>query len=157
MLRRVIVPLAIVVMLPSVASAGYTYYGTHMGFAQGAHQMVLGGQLQFNGIAPRMAFVPGLDYGFSDRSSVLTLNTDFHVNLTYDTTWQPYVGAGVSMDVWSKANRTGRDEDPLRPGGQLIMGIATYNHGGRFFTELKLGVRDSPEVKMLAGWNLRAP
>lgn len=155
MLRRVILPLAILVMLPSAASADFSYYGTHMGFARGAHQMVVGGQLQYNGIAPRVAFVPGLDYGFGDQRSVLTLNTDFHANLTYDTTWQPYVGAGVSMDVWSKSDGVGREQDPLRPGGQLIMGIATYNRGGRFFSELKLGVRDSPEMKLLAGWNMR--
>src|SRR5580765_942658 len=74
MLRRVILPLAILVMLPSAASADFSYYGTHMGFAQGAHQMVVGGQLQYNGIAPRLAFVPGLDYGFGNQRSVLTLN-----------------------------------------------------------------------------------
>ena len=155
MFRRVIFSLAILVTLPSAASADFTYAGMHLGVAQGAHQMVVGGQLQFNGIAPRMAFVPGLDYGFRDRNSVLTLNSDFHVNLSYDPTWQPYVGAGVSMDVWSESQRAGGGEDALRPGGQLIVGAATYNRGGRFFSELKLGIRDSPEMKLLAGWNMR--
>ena len=157
MLRRVISTLAILVMLPSAASARSTYCGTHMGFAQGPDQMVVGGQLQFNGIAPRMAFVPGIDYGFGPRSnSVVAVNADFHLNLTYDTTWQPYLGAGVSTNVWSEADRAGNRQDVLQPGGQLIVGAATYNRGGRFFTELKLGFRDSPEMKMLAGWNLRS-
>jgi len=154
MLRRVIMTLAVLVMLPSVASAAFTYYGPHMGFSQGPDQMVVGGQLQFNGVAPRMAFVPGVDYGFSEANSVLTLNADFHVNLTYDTAWQPYVGAGVGVNAWSERNRdTGRD---TQPGGQLILGAATYNRaGGRFFTEMKLGLGDAPEIRVLAGWNHR--
>lgn len=156
MLRRVISTLAILVTLPSAASARSTYCGTHMGFAQGPDQLVVGGQLQFNGIAPRMAFVPGIDCGFRDQNSVVALNADFHVNLTYDTTWQPYVGAGVSTNVWSESARAGGNQAATGPGGQLIMGAATYNRGGRFFTELKLGFRDTPEMKLLAGWNMRS-
>ena len=156
MLRRVISTLAILVMLPSAASARSTYCGTHMGFAQGPDQMVVGGQLQFNGIAPRMAFVPGIDYGFRDGNSVLGLNGDFHLNLTYDTTWQPYVGAGVSMNVWSEGNPNRVSQDGSRPGSQAILGVAAFNRsGGRFFTELKLGFGGAPETKLLAGWNMR--
>lgn len=155
MLRRVISTLAILVMLPTAASARSTYAGTHLGFSQGPDQMVLGGQLQFNGIAPRMAFVPGIDYGISDGNSSVAVNTDFHVNLTYDTTWQPYLGGGVSMNVWEEANQARGSRDGPRPGGQLIFGAATYNGGGRFFTELKFGFGGAPDLKLLAGWNLR--
>lgn len=161
MLQRVIMTLAVLVMLPSAASArSFNYYGTHMGFGQGPDQMVVGGQLQCNGVAPRMAFVPGLDYDFSNVSRDLTLNADFHYNLTYETAWQPYVGAGVAMNVWSQTTGDSRNERAERnspqAGGQLIVGAATRNGtGGRFFTELKLGLGGAPEFKVLAGWNLR--
>ena len=158
MLRRAIMTLAILVMLPSAASASsFTFYGTHLGFAQGPDEMVFGGQLQWNGVAPRMAFVPGLDYTFSDRTSnsFMTLNTDLHYNLTYETSWQPYFGAGVGVNVWSDGVRR-RGED-TGPGAHMIVGVATRNHsGGRFFTEMKLGFGDSPAMMMLAGWNLRS-
>ena len=162
MLQRVIMTLAVLVMLPSAASAGsFNYYGMHMGFGQGPDQMVIGGQLQCNGVAPRMAFVPGLDYTFNDASKDLAVNADFHYNLTYETAWQPYVGAGVAMNVWSQTTTDSRRDERnastgVQPGGQLIVGAATRNGtGGRFFTELKLGLGDAPEFKMLAGWNLR--
>ncbi len=155
MLRRALLPLAILVMMPTAASARSTYAGTHLGFSQGPDQMVVGGQLQFNGIAPRMAFVPGVDYGFRDGHSELAVNSDFHVNLTYDTTWQPYVGAGVSLNVW-ETNQGVRTRDTPQAGGQVIFGLATFNRsGGRFFTELKFGFADSPEMKLLAGFNMR--
>lgn len=156
MLQRVIITLAILVMLPSAASAGsFKYYGPHVGFGQGPDQTVIGGQLQWNGVAPRMAFVPGIDYGFNEVSSVIALNGDFHYQLTYDTAWQPYVGAGVGLHVWQDRVRPERGSD-TQPGGHLIVGAAIRNQsGGRFFTEMKLGLGDSPDLKLLAGLNLR--
>lgn len=155
MLRRSIVTLATLVLLPSAASAGaFKYYGPHLGFSQGPDQMVVGGQLQWNGVAPRLAFVPGIDIGFSENNSVATVNGDFHYNLSYDTTWQPYVGAGVALTMWSDSATPGTSGPD--PGGSLIVGAAVYNRtGGRFFTEVKMGLGDTPELKLLAGWNLR--
>ena len=99
MLQRAIMVLAILVILPAAASAGaINYYGAHMGFGQSPDQTVIGGQLQMNGVAPRMAFVPGIDYAFNDLNSVVTLNGDFHYNLTYETAWQPYVGLGAAVN-----------------------------------------------------------
>jgi len=156
MRHRVIITLAILVLLPAVASAGpFNYYGPHIGFGQGPDQTVFGGQLQWNGIAPRMAFVPGIDYGFNDVSSVLTLNADFHYQLSYETAWQPYVGLGAEVNVWR--DNGSRDAGQTETGGHLIVGAATRNRsGGRFFTELKLGMGGAPDMKMLLGWNLRS-
>ena len=156
MRHRVIMTLAMLVLLPAAASAGpFTYYGPHIGFGQGPDQTVIGGQLQWNGVAPRMAFVPGVDYGFNDVSSVLTLNGDFHYNLSYSTAWQPYVGLGAEVNIWHD-NGSG-DPSTTQTGGHLIVGAATRNRtGGRFFSELKLGLGDSPEMKLLLGWNLRS-
>jgi len=161
MLQRAIMALAILVILPAAASAGaITYYGAHMGFGQSPDQTVIGGQLQMNGVAPRMAFVPGIDYAFNDLNSVVTLNGDFHYNLTYETAWQPYVGLGAAVNLRSQPSPRNRNErvdrtDP-QARGELIVGAAIRNHGGgRFFTEMKLGFGESPGLKMLAGWNVR--
>jgi hypothetical protein len=155
MRHRVIITLAILVLLPAAASAGpFNYYGPHMGFGQGPNQTVIGGQLQWNGVAPGMAFVPGIDYGFNDVSSVVTLNGDFHYQLSHETAWQPYVGLGAEVNVWRDSES--RDASETKTGGHLIVGAATRNRtGGRFFTELKLGFSDAPDMKMLLGWNMR--
>jgi hypothetical protein len=158
MLRRslaTLAMLAMLVLLPAAASAGaFTYYGPHLGFSQGPDHMVVGGQLQWNGVAPRLAFVPGIDVGFADATSIATLNGDFHYNLSYDTAWQPYVGAGVALTLWS--DRASPAASGPESGGSLILGAAVFNRsGGRFFTELKLGLGDAPDLKVLAGWNLR--
>ncbi len=163
MRHRVIMTLAFLVLLPAAASAGpFTYYGPHLGFGQGPDQTVIGGQLQWNGVAPRMAFVPGVDWGFNDISSVLTLNGDFHYQLSHETTWQPYVGMGAEINAFRRTETEGRNRNETTTtgtdaGGHLILGMATRNRtGGRFFTELKLGLGDSPDMKFLLGWNLRS-
>jgi hypothetical protein len=156
MRHRVIMTLAILVLLPATASAGpFNYYGPHVGFGQGPDQTVIGGQLQWNGVAPRTAFVPGIDYGFNDLGSVLTVNADFHYQLSYETAWQPYAGLGAEMNVWRDNGLGGTRQ--TQSGGHLIVGAAIRNRsGGRFFTELKLGLGDTPDMKMLLGWNLRS-
>ena len=156
MRRLVILTLAILVTVPAAATAGsFTYYGAHLGFGQNPDQTVIGGQLQWNGVAPRMAFVPGIDLGFNDAESVLTLSGDLHYQLTHETTWQPYVGAGVGVNAWRDEVRPAGSD--TRAGGELVVGAATRNRsGGRFFTEMKLGFGDSPELKVMAGWNYRA-
>lgn len=157
MRHRVIITLAILVLLPAAASAGpFTYYGPHLGLGQGPDQTVIGGQLQWNGIAPRMAFVPGIDYGFNDLSSVVTLNGDFHYQLSYETAWQPYVGLGAEVNVWRDNQGRNTSGNVSETGGHLIVGAATRNRsGGRFFTELKLGMGNAPDMKFLLGWNMR--
>ena len=156
MRHRVFITLAFLVLLPAAAAAGpFTYYGPHLGFGQGPDQTVIGGQLQWNGVAPRMAFVPGIDYGFNDFSSVVTLNGDFHYQLSYETAWQPYVGLGAEVNVWRENDLSNGGQ--TETGGHLIVGAATRNRsGGRFFTELKLGFGGGPDMKMLLGWNLRS-
>ena len=155
MLKRVIATVAILVMLPSAASASsFKYYGPHMGFMQSPDMTVLGGQLQWNGVAPRMAFVPGVDYGSGQFNSVLTLNGDFHYQLTNETKWQPYVGGGVGVNMWRDEIRPRNDNTQAE--GHLILGAAVFNKsGGRFFTEMKLGLGDTG-IRLLAGWNMRA-
>lgn len=158
MMRRSGFAFAILVMLstmtPAAASAGsFTYYGPHLGFAQGPDQFLVGGHMQWNGVAPRVAFVPGIDLGLASELTLIELNGDFHYQLTSGTHWQPYLGGGVGLEFPSGGNGN-RD---ATAGGHLIVGAAVPNGGsGRFFTELKLGFGDSTDLKVTAGWNLRA-
>jgi hypothetical protein len=158
MLRRHLLAIALPMMLPaalpSTASAGsFTYYGPHLGIGQGPDQFVVGGQMQWNGVAPRIAFVPGIDFGLGNDNTLVELNGDFHYQLATSTGWQPYLGGGIGLDFVSGGTGTG---DNSTAGGHLIVGAAVPNGaGGRFFTEVKLGFGDTTDLKVMAGWNLR--
>ena len=158
MLRRTLLALALVAMLPAASFAGsFTAFGPHLGFSQGPNQFVIGGHLQWGDVAPQLDFVPGIDLGFGDNVTLISLNGDFHYRIQTKTTWQPYVGGGVGLHFASFDNPGfGQNDSSTDAGGHFIAGadVATKGHS-RFFAEIKLGFGDSPDLKGLAGWSFR--
>jgi hypothetical protein len=160
MLRRSLLALAILVMIPAASFAGpFTAYGPHLGFSSGPDQFVVGGQLQWGDVAPRLDFVPSVDLGFGDNATLVSLNGDFRYRLDTRTSWQPYLGGGVGLHFISVNSNgpLGTDNSDTRAGGHFIAGadVATQNRS-RFFVEMKLGFADAPDFKALAGWSFRA-
>lgn len=158
MLRRSLFALALLAVLPAASFAGsFTAFGPHLGFSQGPDQFVIGGHLQWGDIAPQLDFVPGIDIGFGDRTTAVSLNGDFHYRIDTKTQWQPYVGGGVGIHFYSfDRPGPGQDDSATQAGGHFIAGadVATQHHS-RFFAELKLGFADSPDFKALAGWSFK--
>jgi hypothetical protein len=161
MLRRPFIALALLAMLPLAASAGsFNSYGPEIGFSQSPDQLVIGGHLNWNSVAPHLDFSPGIDLGLGDNLTLVTFNGDFHYRIVTNTSWQPYIGGGMGMHFVSADNgfggRTSSNSD-LHAGGHFIAGATIPTQGkSRFFTELKLGFGDSPDLKAIAGWNFRA-
>lgn len=160
MLRRSILALAILIMVPAASYAqSFTAYGPHVGFSSGPDQFVVGGQLQMGSVAPRLDFVPSADLGFGDNMTLVSLNGDFRYRLDTRTTWQPYVGGGVGIHFVSFNNNGpgNSDNSDTVAGGHLLFGADVANaNRSRFFVELKLGFADAPDMKALAGWSFRA-
>lgn len=158
MLRRSLLAFAILVMLPAAAAAGaFTYYGPQLGFSSGPDQFVVGGHLQWNNVAPRLDFAPGVDLGFGNSETLVSLNGDFHYRIATSTTWQPYVGGGVGIHFANASGSTTTGSSDTRAAGHFIVGAMVPAAGrSRFFTELKLGMGDGPDLKALAGWNYRS-
>ena len=160
MLRRSILALAILGMIPSASIArSFTAYGPHLGFSSGPDQFVIGGQLLMGEVAPRLDFVPSADLGFGDNSTLVSINGDFRYRLDTRTTWQPYVGGGVGIHFLSVNNNgpLGTDNSDTVVGGHFLFGADVANaNNSRFFLELKLGFADAPDLKALAGWSFRA-
>lgn len=157
-MRRAVLALAILAMLPAASTAGpFTAFGPHLGFSQAPDQVVLGGHLQWGDVAPQLDFVPGVDLAFGDHTTLVSLNGDFHYRISTNTQWQPYVGGGIGVHFFSfDAPAIGAGTSSTNAGGHFIAGadVATKSNS-RFFAELKLGLGDSPDFKALAGWSFR--
>lgn len=158
MLRRSLRALALLAVLPVTSSAApFAAFGPHLGFSSGPNQFVVGGQLQWVDVAPELDFVPSVDLGIGDNTTLVSLNGDFHYRLDTRTQWQPYVGGGVGIHFFSYDNvGPGVDRSATRAGGQFIAGadVETKNRS-RFFAELKVGFADSPDFKAMAGWSFK--
>src|SRR5262249_61113531 len=158
-LRRSLLALALVAVLPALACAGpFTAYGPEFGFTSGPDQFFAGGHLKWGGVAQQLDFVPGIDLGFGENSTIVSLNGDFHYRLQTKTTWRPYLGGGIGIQFVSSDNSgPSPDHSNTATGGHLIAGADVLAKGGsRFFTELKLGFSDSPDLKVSAGFNFSA-
>jgi hypothetical protein len=159
MLRRILVALALLLaVLPVTASAGaFTSWGPELGFSSGPNQIVVGGHLQVRDVAPELDFVPGLDLGFGDNQTLVSINGDFRYRFQVKSQWVPYVGAGLAVHFYSFDNPgPGVDNSDTKAGGHIIGGaqVLTKNKS-TFFAELKLGLGDSPDFKAMAGWSFK--
>ncbi len=156
-MKRFLGCLAFALLWPAAANAAEIYgAGPRIGFSTDPDQLVLGGQVQVGEVAPDLDFVPNLELGFGDHATVIAFNLDmhyrFHLN---DTNWAPYLGAGVGIN-FIEVNLPAPFEDvsDTEVGGNFIVGAEVPTQSGsRFFSELKLGLGDIPDLKLLVGWN----
>ena len=160
MLRKWILACALAALLPAAAHAQdrlTTAFGPRIGVSLDPDQLVLGGQLEMGELAPDLTFVPNLELGFGDDITTIQLNGDVHYHfLVSGSAWRPYVGGGIGVAFYSIDLPPGfSGDDSFTEVGLNIIGgaIVPTQSGSRFFTELKLGIADLPEVKILVGWN----
>jgi hypothetical protein len=161
MLRKALLCAALVALLPAAASAQKPIVagiGPHVGFGVDPDQLLLGGQAIIGEIAPNLTFDPGLELGFGDDQTIISLNFDLHYHFALsNSSWRPYVGAGMGIHfVQFDAPPGFEDDNDTDVGGDFIVGAgAPTASGNRFFTELKFGLGDGYSLRGLVGWNFK--
>jgi hypothetical protein len=162
MMKRMVVLLAFAALLPASAFAANTAavstYGVRAGFSSGPDQLVLGGQMSIGEVAPSLSFDPNVELGVGDNVTLIALNLDMHYHFDLrDTAWSPYLGAGAGINFYSvDLPQPFADDSFTRVGGNIILGASVPTRSGnQFFGEMKLGLGDTPDWKLLVGWNFR--
>jgi hypothetical protein len=161
MLKRwmVVCVLCLLAPLPAqAASAVVGGWGPRIGVSLNPDQLVLGGQLIIGEIAPDVTFDPNLELGVGDDVTVIALNLDAHYHFAIEgSTWRPYAGGGIGINFISfDLPPPARDDSVTEIGLNVILGAGVPTQSGnRFFAELKFGIGDIPDLKMLVGWNFR--
>jgi hypothetical protein len=161
MLRRVLVLCALGALLPVAALAAEPLqagWGPRVGFSVNPDQIVFGGQAIIGEVAQNVTFDPNLELGFGDHATVIAANFDLHYHFEIaNSNWRPYAGAGVGVNFISVDLGPGFDNaSDTEVGGNIIVGAGTPTRGGnRFFGEIKFGLGDVPDLKMMVGWNFK--
>lgn len=154
MLRRLLLAFSLCALLPAAALAQLrTGIGPRVGISVDPDQLLLGGQAIIGEIAPNVTFDPSLELGFGDEVTTLAANFDLHYHFDIENvTWRPYAGFGADI-VFFDADNAGSDTEV---GGGIILGAgAPTSSGNRFFGELKFGLGDVPDLKIVVGWNFK--
>ncbi len=156
MLKRIVVFAALLAVPATVQAASF---GPRFGFSADPDQVVVGGQMMFPEVAENLSFDPSLELGFGDDLTILSLNFDLHYHFDISgSNWRPYAGGGATISFISFDDDdfpgNGDDDSETEAGGGLVVGASVPTRGGdRFFGELKIGLGDVPDFKMMVGWN----
>jgi opacity protein-like surface antigen len=158
-LKRLLLICALAALVPAAALAQspvVSGIGPRVGFSIDPDQLVFGGQLLIGEIAPDVTFDPSLEIGVGDDITVIAANLDLKYHFSVrGSEWRPYAGAGIGLNFLSW-DSPGRDDSETEVGGNVILGAgAPTRSGNRFFTELRFGLGDIPELKIMVGWNFR--
>jgi len=135
------------------SDVGFRGLGPRVGMTIDPDQFHFGGHVDFGNFARRVRFQPSVEIGISDDVTVTALNFEgtYRFNERWDV-WVPYLGGGPSLNIVNFDDGPGDDSD-TDVGLNIVGGVERgLSDGDRFFTELKLGLADAPDLKMTVGW-----
>ena len=159
MLRKLLL-VGVIVLLPGVARAAspVTSGGPRVGVSITPDQFVFGGQLTMREFAPDWSFSPNLELGVGDHATVIAPNFDvqYHLRLS-GSDWRPYVGGGLGLAFVSvDLPYPYRDHSDTEVGLNVVLGFTVpTNSGNQWFTEMRLGIADLPDLKIVGGFNFK--
>src|SRR5262245_32531122 len=102
-MQRTLRFILLVCVLSCVGFAAHaaTYWGPRAGISSDPDQLVVGGQVVFTEIAPKISFEPDVELGFGDDVTLVALNGDFHYNFELSgSDWTPYAGFGIGVNFF---------------------------------------------------------
>ena len=151
------VVLAAPLLLAGAADAA-TGWGPRVGATIDPDQVHAGVHANFGDVfADRVRFQPNFELGFGDDLTVAALNFEASYRFVENwESWSPYAGGGVGLNWYSwdaDHDFPGHDDTEMEAGLNILGGIEKgIGNGDSFFLELKLGLADSPDMKVTAGW-----
>ncbi|HSK11116.1 MAG TPA: hypothetical protein VK911_16155 [Vicinamibacterales bacterium] len=132
---------------PAFAQAGG---GVRGGVSADPDQFYFGAHLDTGPLVEMLTFRPNLEVGLGDNLTTIAANFEFVYWIPLRTApWSLYAGGGPALNIYRwDAGRNDRTE--TEPGFNFLIGI---QHRRGLFTEFKLGVIDSPELKFGIGYS----
>ncbi len=143
---------ALVLLAAVSARAQQPGVGVRAGVSADPDQFYFGAHFDTGPIFDRLSFRPNLEVGVGDNGVAVDGNFEFVYWWRFPRhPWQFYAGAGPAVAVFRHDQEHG-DDTHVGPGFNILFGLA---HRGGFFTEIKVGLIDSPEFKFGVGYTWR--
>jgi len=143
-MKRLILLTIVFCLAASTASAGA--FGIRGGYTIDPDQFHVGGHFNVGQIFKPIRLVPNVEIGFGDNYTLWALNADF----IWDISESAFsLGGEVGLNISSfDSDHGGGSNSDL---GLSILGDYRFNE--KLFGEVKLGLADSPDVKLTVGYN----
>ncbi len=147
------IPLVILAVLfgvtaPANAQKGF---GIRGGLSVDPEQGYFGLHYDTGPIVDRLSFRPNVEAGFGSGETLITFNFEFayHIPLP-KSPWSVYFGGGPAAVLTTHEDEGGGHHTDGGGGFKIMVGLA---HRKGLFTELKVGVIDSPSLKIGIGYS----
>ena len=103
-------------------------------------------------IVDALEFRPNLEIGFGDSRTIVALNGEFVYPFELNNRTPLYAGGGPALVIIRRdqTGAPGGSVTNVEPGFNFLLGLVFAED---YFTEIKIGVIDSPEVKFGVGYN----
>ena len=128
--------------------------GVRAGVSGSPGQFYAGLHYESEPFVDQLRFRPNIEVGVGDNQTLVALNFEFAYVVPLESgrrrrpnEWSLYIGAGPALVIDRFTNNT-------NTGGGFNILIGAQHRGG-FFTELKVGMIDSPGVKFGVGYTFR--
>jgi hypothetical protein len=153
-MKRILL-LAGLVLSFAAAPAAAQSTGVRAGVSGDPDQFVFGLHYETSPLADNLTFRPNVEVGIGDDLMLFALNFEFAYSLPLDSApWRVYVGGGPAVNIYAfDDDHPGRGDDTEVEAGLNVMFGVQHQRG--FFSELKLGAIDSPDIKFVVGYAFR--
>ena len=126
--------------------------GVRAGVSGQPDQFYLGMHVQTAPVFDQVRFRPNVELGFGDNERLLALNFELvYRGPIRHHPWAVLVGGGPAANIVMR-DRNGGTDTTTGGGLNLLVGL---EHAGGFFTELKVGLIDSPSIKFGIGYTFK--
>ena len=138
--------LATVLAITTAASAAAQSAGVRTGVSGSPDQFYVGLHYETEPLIEQVRFKPNFEVGFGSSQTVATFNLEFVGKVPIKgEPWALYLGGGPAL-VIDNVNNAGTNTGG---GFNILLGV---EHTKGLFTELKVGLADSPGVKFSVGY-----
>jgi hypothetical protein len=132
-------------MVTGAATAAAQSAGVRAGVSGSPDQFYFGLHYETQPLVEQVAFKPNLEVGVGNDHTLVAVNLEFVGKFPINREpWTIYVGAGPALVVDKVTNNTNTGG-----GFNILLGV---EHTRGLFTELKVGMIDSPSVKFCVGY-----
>jgi hypothetical protein len=152
-----IIPCLLAVLIAGAGTAqAETAWGLRGGATFDPDQVHVGVHMNGGELFADGWFIPNVEIGFGDNVTLVAINPElvYKFNKRGSADWGFYIGAGLGLNIvsWDEG-QDGRDHSDTDLGLNILGGMSRkLSAGNDFFLELKLGVADSPDGKVTAGF-----
>ena len=139
--------LAFFVTLWAVPASAQMPVGVRAGVSGDPDQFYFGAHVESKPLLRNFTFRPNAEVGIGDDTALVALNFEFAYSIPVrNQPWRIYLGGGPAVNIYSSE---GRDNGGVGGGFNILLGA---QHRGGLFTELKVGMIDSPNIKFGVGF-----